>query len=134
MRTALGKSSAGPDRVREAIRPETKLLWVETPTNPLLKVTDLEVMATIARTHSLLLAVDSTFATPALLRPLELGVDLVIHSTTKYISGHNQLIGDLDLLIAATCLYHELTLLTTNPRHFARIPDLTVVSHPDSLP
>jgi len=90
-------NSSNPDEVREAIRPDTKMLWVETPTNPLLKVTDMEAMADIARQHSILCGVDSTFATPALLRPLEYGVDIVMHSTTKYISGHNQLIGGVAL-------------------------------------
>jgi cystathionine beta-lyase/cystathionine gamma-synthase len=85
--------TSSPDKVREAIRGETKLLWIETPTNPLLKVTDLEVMARLAKEHGLLLGVDSTFATPVFLRPLEFGADLVVHSTTKYLSGHNQLIG-----------------------------------------
>ncbi len=89
--------SSDPQAVRQAIRPETKLLWIETPTNPLLKVTDLEAMAEIAREHDLLFGVDSTFATPALLRPLEYGADIVVHSTTKYISGHNQLIGGIAL-------------------------------------
>ncbi len=82
-----------PESVRQAIRPETKLLWVETPTNPLLKVTDLSAMAAIAKEHGLIFGVDSTFATPAFLRPLEYGADLVMHSTTKYLSGHNQIIG-----------------------------------------
>ncbi|MHC4108188.1 MAG: trans-sulfuration enzyme family protein [Planctomycetota bacterium] len=82
-----------PEAVREAIRPETRMLWIETPTNPLLKVTDLEVMGEIAREHDLYYGVDSTFATPVFLRPLEYGADLVMHSTTKYLSGHNQLIG-----------------------------------------
>ncbi len=82
-----------PEKVEEAIRPETKLLWVETPTNPLLKVTDVEVMARLAKSHNLYFGVDSTFATPVFLRPLELGADIVLHSTTKYLSGHNQLIG-----------------------------------------
>ena len=82
-----------PESVRQAIRPETKLLWVETPTNPLLKVTDLSAMAAIAKEHGLVFGVDSTFATPAFLRPLEYGADLVMHSTTKYLSGHNQIIG-----------------------------------------
>jgi cystathionine gamma-lyase len=86
-------NSSNPDEVREAIRPNTKMLWVETPTNPLLKVTDMAVMAEIAKDAGILCGVDSTFATPALLRPLEYGVDIVMHSTTKYISGHNQLIG-----------------------------------------
>ncbi len=81
------------DMVRQAIRPETKMLWIETPTNPLLKVTDLEAMSRIAKENGLLYAVDSTFATPVYLRPLEWGADIVMHSTTKYLSGHNQIIG-----------------------------------------
>ena len=85
--------SSQAETVRQAIRPETKLLWVETPTNPLLKVTDLEAMAAIAREHGLIFGVDSTFATPVFLRPLEFGADIVMHSTTKYLSGHNQIIG-----------------------------------------
>jgi cystathionine gamma-lyase len=85
--------TSNPDKAREAILPETKLLWVETPTNPLLKVTDLAAMARLAREHGLYYGVDSTFATPVFLRPLEFGADLVVHSTTKYLSGHNQLIG-----------------------------------------
>lgn len=82
-----------PENIVEAIQPNTKMLWVETPTNPLLKITDLEVVGQIAREHGLLSGVDSTFATPYLLRPLEYGIDLVVHSTTKYLSGHNQIIG-----------------------------------------
>ena len=82
-----------PETVRQAIRPETKMLWVETPTNPLLKVTDLSAMSEIAKEHGLYFGVDSTFATPVFLRPLEFGADIVMHSTTKYLSGHNQLIG-----------------------------------------
>ncbi len=82
-----------PETVRQAVRPETRMLWVETPTNPLLKVTDLEAMAAIAKEHGLYLGVDSTFATPVFLRPLEFGADIVMHSTTKYLSGHNQIIG-----------------------------------------
>ncbi len=90
-------NSSNPEEVREAIRPNTKMIWIETPTNPLLKVTDVEAMATIAGEHSLLLGIDSTFSTPALLRPLEWGAHIVMHSTTKYISGHNQLIGGMVL-------------------------------------
>ncbi|MCH7994515.1 MAG: PLP-dependent transferase [Planctomycetes bacterium] len=85
--------TSNPGDVEEAIRPETKMLWVETPTNPLLKVTDVAVMSKIAKKHNLIFGVDSTFATPVFLRPLEFGADLVVHSTTKYLSGHNQLIG-----------------------------------------
>jgi len=79
--------------VEAAIRPETKMLWIETPTNPLLKITDLAAVGEIAKAHNLLYVVDSTFATPVFLKPLEYGVDVVLHSTTKYLSGHNQLIG-----------------------------------------
>ena len=85
--------SARPETVRQAIRPETKMLWVETPSNPLLKITDIEAMSAIAREAGIYLAVDSTFATPVYLRPIELGADIVMHSTTKYLSGHNQIIG-----------------------------------------
>ena len=85
--------TADPAAVRAALRPETRMLWIETPTNPLLQVTDLAAMAEIAKEHDLLLGVDSTFATPVFLRPLEFGADIVVHSTTKYLSGHNQIIG-----------------------------------------
>jgi cystathionine beta-lyase/cystathionine gamma-synthase len=85
--------SCDPDNVKKAIQPNTKMIWIETPTNPLLKVTDLEAMVALGKEHGIPVAVDPTFATPALLRPLELGVDLVVHSTTKYLSGHNQIIG-----------------------------------------
>ena len=87
--------TSNPENIAEAIRPNTKMIWIETPTNPLLKVTDLEIVAQIAKEHNLLTAVDSTFATPYLLRPLEFGIDLVVHSTTKYLSGHNQIIGGI---------------------------------------
>lgn len=85
--------SSSPENVEAAIRPKTRMIWLETPTNPLLRVTDLEAVARIGKKHGIPTAVDPTFATPALLRPLEFGIDIVIHSTTKYISGHNQIIG-----------------------------------------
>ena len=85
--------SSNPTNVEEAIRPETKMIWLETPTNPLLKVTDLEAVVAIGKRRGLPVAVDSTFATPALLKPLDFGVDLVVHSTTKYLAGHNVIIG-----------------------------------------
>ena len=87
--------SSHPETVRQAVRPETKMLWIETPTNPLLKVTDLAAMSDIAKEHDLVFAVDSTFATPVFLRPLDFGADIVMHSTTKYLSGHNQIIGGI---------------------------------------
>lgn len=85
--------SAAPDNVADAIRDETKLIWLETPSNPLMKITDIGAVCKIARAAGIPVGVDSTFATPIFLRPLELGADIVMHSTTKYISGHNQLIG-----------------------------------------
>ena len=81
------------DLVTEAIKSNTKMLWIETPTNPLLKVTDLSKMSEIAKSKNLILGVDSTFATPYYLKPLDLGADIVVHSTTKYLSGHNSIIG-----------------------------------------
>lgn len=88
-------NTSNPKEVKDAIKSNTKMLWVETPTNPLLKVTDMEAMAKIAKEYNLIYGVDSTFATPVFLRPLEFGADLVVHSTTKYISGHNQIIGGI---------------------------------------
>ena len=86
-------NTSNPYEVEEALKSNTKLLWVETPTNPLLKITDLDAMNKIAKSNNLLFGVDATFATPVFLRPLEYGADLVMHSTTKYLSGHDQIIG-----------------------------------------
>ena len=86
-------NTSNPHEVEEALKSNTKLLWVETPTNPLLKITDLDAINKIAKSNNLLFGVDATFATPVFLRPLEYGADLVMHSTTKYLSGHNQIIG-----------------------------------------
>jgi cystathionine beta-lyase/cystathionine gamma-synthase len=79
--------------VRAAITPETRMLWVETPTNPLLKLADIAALAKLARERGLLLVVDNTFATPVIQRPLELGADVVVHSTTKYLNGHSDVVG-----------------------------------------
>ncbi len=86
-------NSSDPENVEKAIKDNTKLLWIETPTNPLLKITDLNEMNRIAKNNNLLFGVDSTFSTPVFLRPLEFGADIAMHSTTKYLSGHNQIIG-----------------------------------------
>ena len=86
-------NTSNPDMVKAAIKENTKLLWVETPTNPLLKVTDLNAMNKLAKDNNLLFGVDATFSTPVFLRPLEFGADICMHSTTKYLSGHNQIIG-----------------------------------------
>ena len=81
-----------------AIRPETRMVWVETPTNPLLKIVDLEAVAAIARKRRLISVCDNTFASPWIQRPLELGFDIVVHSTTKYLNGHSDVIGGAAVL------------------------------------
>src|SRR5262249_133081 len=79
--------------VAAAIRPSTRMLWGEPPTNPLLRVIDLEAVATLARRHSLIAVADNTFASPYLQRPLERGFHIVVHSTTKYLNGHSDMVG-----------------------------------------
>ena len=84
---------ADPDAIEAAIRPNTRLIWVETPTNPLLKLVDLERVAAIAKRRGIWAAADNTFASPYVQRPLEHGFDLVVHSTTKYLNGHSDMVG-----------------------------------------
>jgi cystathionine gamma-lyase len=79
--------------VEAAIRPETRMLWIETPTNPLLKIVDLEGIVALARRKGLLTVADNTFCSPYIQRPLELGFDIVVHSTTKYLNGHSDMVG-----------------------------------------
>jgi len=86
-------NTADPEAVRRAIRPETKLLFTETPANPTLKLTDIRAMSEIAAQHGILHAVDNTFLTPYFQRPLELGANISVHSTTKYFDGHNATVG-----------------------------------------
>ncbi|KKX98343.1 cystathionine gamma-synthase [Microbacterium sp. Ag1] len=81
------------DALRAAIRPETKIVWLETPSNPLLKIVDIAQIAEIAHAAGLTVVVDNTFASPALQQPLALGADLVVHSTTKYLGGHSDVLG-----------------------------------------
>lgn len=82
-----------PRNVERGLRPSTRLVWIESPTNPMLKIVDLAEVARIARAHGALTVVDNTFATPYFQRPLELGIDVVAHSTTKYLNGHSDVIG-----------------------------------------
>ncbi|MCB9731262.1 MAG: cystathionine gamma-synthase [Deltaproteobacteria bacterium] len=82
-----------PSAIDRAVRPETKLVWLETPTNPMLKLADIAAVAERCRAHGLKLAVDNTFSTPVNQRPLALGTDLVVHSTTKYLNGHSDVVG-----------------------------------------
>ncbi len=84
--------------IEKEIRPETKMIWIETPTNPLLKLIDLEKMAALAKKHQLISVVDNTFATPILQRPLEYGFDIVIHSATKYLNGHSDILGGIAII------------------------------------
>ncbi len=83
------------DSVRAALRPNTRMIWAETPTNPLLKVVDLQRLGAFARKHGLLLVVDNTFCSPMIQRPLEYGADLVLHSATKYLNGHSDMVGGI---------------------------------------
>lgn len=82
-----------PAKVREAIQPNTRLIWLETPSNPMLKIFDIAALADVAKAAKIPLAVDNTFATPMLQRPLDLGASLVVHSTTKYLNGHSDVVG-----------------------------------------
>ncbi len=81
--------------IENAISPKTKMIWIETPTNPTLKITDLKAVGKIAQQHQLLLCVDNTFASPASQKPIDFGADIVIHSATKYLGGHSDLIAGL---------------------------------------
>jgi cystathionine beta-lyase/cystathionine gamma-synthase len=87
-----------PGAIEAAIRPNTRLIWVETPTNPLLKLVDLDRVAAIARQRGIWAAADNTFASPYVQRPLEHGFDLVVHSTTKYLNGHSDMVGGVAIV------------------------------------
>ncbi|HEX8612606.1 MAG TPA: PLP-dependent aspartate aminotransferase family protein [Telluria sp.] len=84
-----------PARLLAAIRPETRMVWVETPTNPMLKLADLKAIGDICRERGIISVCDNTFASPIVQRPLELGIDIVVHSTTKYMNGHSDVIGGI---------------------------------------
>ena len=79
--------------IERAVKPNTRMIWMETPSNPLLNITDLEMVVDVAKKHRILTVIDNTFATPYFLRPIEYGVDLVVHSTTKYLNGHCDVVG-----------------------------------------
>ena len=84
-----------PSRIEAAIRPNTRMIWVESPSNPLLKLVDLSAVAAIAKKHKLVSVADNTFATPYVQRPLDHGLDLVVHSVTKYLNGHSDMVGGM---------------------------------------
>jgi cystathionine gamma-lyase len=94
-----------PANVSRALRKETRLVWIESPTNPMLKLADLAAIAAIARAHGALTAVDNTFATPFFQRPLAHGIDLVVHSTTKYLNGHSDVVGGA--IVTGDAALHE---------------------------
>jgi cystathionine beta-lyase/cystathionine gamma-synthase len=109
-RSGISVTLAATTNVEEleaAITPQTKLLWLESPGNPLMSITDLQACVEIARRHNILTAVDNTFATPVLTRPLELGIDIVMHSATKYLGGHSDALGGA-LVVADEALYDRL--------------------------
>ena len=99
--------------VEQAVRPSTKLIWIETPSNPRLKVTDLAAMVRVAQAAGARTAVDNTWATPMLQRPLELGADLVVHSTTKYLSGHSDTLGGVVITRRANALFERIRAIQT---------------------
>jgi cystathionine gamma-synthase len=104
-------NTSDPAAVRQAIRPETRAIWVETPSNPMLGITDIEVLADIARHAGARLVVDNTFASPYLQQPLALGADVVVHSTTKYMGGHSDVVGGAlvaaDAALGEELAYHQ---------------------------
>jgi cystathionine gamma-lyase len=84
-----------PEALLAALRPETRMVWIETPTNPMLKLADLAAIAKICRERGIITVCDNTFASPIVQRPLEFGIDIVVHSTTKYMNGHSDVIGGI---------------------------------------
>jgi cystathionine gamma-lyase len=100
-----------PGAFEAAITPKTKMVWIETPTNPMLKIVDIAAIAQIAKRHGLLVVVDNTFASPMLQRPLTLGADIVVHSATKYLNGHSDMVGGIAVVGADTELAEQLAFL-----------------------
>lgn len=84
-----------PEKILPAIKSNTRMIWIESPTNPMLKLADLKIIADIAKKHKILTVVDNTFATPMIQRPIESGCDIVVHSATKYLNGHSDMIGGI---------------------------------------
>ena len=100
--------------VEAHITKKTKLIWVETPTNPMMNVVDIKAISAIAKTHNIVVAVDNTFASPYLQQPLELGATIVMHSATKYLAGHSDTI--LGLVALNDALLYEKLACIQNPR------------------
>ncbi|MBS0462607.1 MAG: cystathionine gamma-synthase [Proteobacteria bacterium] len=100
-----------PAALAAALRPNTKMIWAETPTNPLLKIVDLSALGAFAKAHGLLLAVDNTFASPMLQRPLEHGAHIVVHSATKYLNGHSDMVGGVAIVGDNAAIAEQMTFL-----------------------
>lgn len=100
-----------PGAFQAAITAKTKMIWIETPTNPMLKIVDIAAIAKIASKHGLLVVVDNTFASPMLQRPLTMGADIVVHSATKYLNGHSDMVGGIAVVGADTELAERLAFL-----------------------
>lgn len=102
---------SNPENILREIRPETRMIWVETPTNPMLKLVDLKKVVAIAKKHHLITVADNTFATPMLQRPIEVGFDIVMHSATKYLNGHSDMIGGIAIVGENTELADQMAFL-----------------------
>ena len=100
-----------PAALAAALRPDTRMVWIETPTNPTLKLIDLAAVAAFARASGLITVADNTFASPYIQRPLEFGVDIVVHSTTKYLNGHSDMVGGIAVVGDNPDLIERLTFL-----------------------
>ena len=98
-------------KIEAAITPNTKMIWIETPSNPLLKLVDLSMVAAVAKKHNLIAVADNTFATPRVQRPLDYGFDLVVHSVTKYLNGHSDMVGGMVVAREAGALAEKLMYL-----------------------
>jgi cystathionine beta-lyase/cystathionine gamma-synthase len=99
------------EKLKSVLRKETRMIWVETPTNPMLKLVDLKKIATLAKQHNLITVADNTFASPILQRPLEYGFDIVMHSATKYLNGHSDMIGGIAVVGENAMLAEQLAFL-----------------------
>ena len=98
------------DLIKQSFLPSTKMVWIETPTNPTLKIFDIEAISEISHAHNALVVVDNTFLSPYFQKPLKLGADIVVHSTTKYINGHSDIIGGA-VILNSTELYKKILLV-----------------------
>jgi len=109
------------EKIQDAIKPNTELIWTETPSNPLLNITDLEMISKIAKEHNILTVTDNTFSSPYFLKPIDFGIDLVLHSTTKYLNGHSDVIGGAVVTTTeklAEAVHFQLNGLGTNAAPF----------------